>query len=352
MSLPNVRMAEAALHRPIESTGNEATIVAESPAMRRAVAIARRLAPLKIPILLVGATGTGKEVLAQAIHRWSGRRGPLVDVDCGALPPGMAVAELFGHRRGAFTNAVESMPGLVEEAQHGSLFLDELASLTLEGQAALLRAMETGEVRRMGERKKMRVDFRLIAAVQDNEVALRMDGRLREDLYQRLAGERIYLPPLRARQEDLLPLARHFARQEGREVSDSILGVLERHRWPGNVRELRNVIRRGASLTDDRMLETAVIKEALDMTSSGNGSMQPRVSKIFSALPSEIDGLAELCRLHQGKADPIAAALGLSRATLYRKLRTLGLNLRELRGPILVRLYRDRRETGRSETAS
>jgi two-component system NtrC family response regulator len=341
MSLPSVQVPQPNEPR-LDSSRFEPVIIAESPAMQRAVHTARRLAPLRIPILLVGATGTGKEVLAQAIHRWSGRRGMLVDVDCGAFPPGMAVAELFGHRKGAFTNAVDSIPGLVEQAQHGTLFLDELSSLTSEGQAALIRMLETGEVRRMGDRTKVRVDLRLIAAVQDSVDALRAEGRLREDLYQRLAGAIIRLPPLQARPEDLLPLARHLATQEGRNLSDAVVGLLERYAWPGNVRELRHVIIRAASLTDSRTLDAEAIAEALDVNLVALGSeFCGRPVTPGSALPEELRAFAELCRDHGGRPGPIATALGLSRATLYRKLRRLGLSLRELTGPLPVRLSRD-----------
>lgn len=340
MTLPSVVLKATDPPR-IDSGRLEPVIVAESAAMQRAVHMARRLAPSRIPVLLVGATGTGKEVLAQAIHRWSGRRGPLVDVDCGALPPGMAVAELFGHRRGAFTGALDSTPGLVEQAQHGTLFLDELSSLTLEGQAALIRTLETGEVRRMGDRGKVRVDLRLVAAVQDSVDALRVEGRLREDLYQRLAGAIIHLPTLQARWEDLLPLARHLAAQEGRSICDAVVGLLERHSWPGNVRELRHVIMRAASLTDSRTLGADVVAEALDVNQVTGRHPSTRPVRPGSGVSEEIQALIELCRVHAGKPKPIAVALGLSRATLYRKLRRLGLRLQELAGPPLVRLSRD-----------
>jgi transcriptional regulator with PAS, ATPase and Fis domain len=279
--------------------------------------------------LLVGETGTGKEVLAQGIHRWSGRRGELVDVDCGALATGMVVAELFGHRRGAYTTAVDSMPGLLEQAAQGTLFLDELASLPAEGQAALMRVLETGEVRRVGDRAKQHVDIRLLAAVHDDIGAPGGLGRLRSDLFHRLAGTVIHLPPLRDRTEDLLPLARHLAAAQGRSVPDSVLGLLERHHWPGNVRELRHVIARAASLSDTRELGAGHFAEALDLgVRRPPARMDPNVLFRQSGLAAEHRRLLELCQRHEGKPDAIAAELGVSRSTLFRRLREAGISLR------------------------
>jgi len=343
MSLPSLTHYDLPKDLTGEHDSVARSIVAESPGMRRAVAAARRLAPLGVPILLVGATGTGKEVLAQAIHRWSGLRGNLVDINCGALPAGMAVAELFGHRRGAFTTAIDSTRGLIEDANQGTLFLDELASLPPDGQASLLRMLETGEFRRIGEAKKTRVEVRLIATVPDTVVQLRYDGRLREDLYQRLATGIIHLPRLRDRQEDLLPLARHFALQESKLVADSIIGLLEQYSWPGNVRELRNVIVRAAALSDSRTLAAESIAEALDAGPRIAGSSdQGHAIRSGHGLPEEIRELADLCRVHHGKSEAIAAVLGISRSTLYRKLRRLGLSMVVLAGPRLVRLSQNR----------
>jgi len=304
----------------------EPVIIAESPGMRRAVELARRFAPTNLPVLLVGETGTGKEVLAQAIHLWSGRRGELVDVDCGALPPGMVVAELFGHRRGAYTTAIDSMPGLVEQAAGGTLFLDELASLPVDGQAALLRMLETGEVRRVGDRSKLRVDLRLIAAVQEVD-APGHRATIRRDLYHRLTGTLIYLPPLRERSEDLLPLVRHLAGTLGRTVPDSSQLLLERHSWPGNVRELRHVVARAAASSDGTPITVAALAEALDIGGSALSRAGPSVGHQGGG-DADRRALIALCRRHMGRAGAIASDLGVGQSTMYRLLRRHGLRLR------------------------
>lgn len=299
---------------------SEPLVIAESESMKQLVQLARRIAPASLPILLVGETGVGKEVLAQAIHRWSGRRGELVDVDCGALAPGMVVAELFGHRRGAYTSAVESMPGLLEQATRGTLFLDELGSLPPDGQAALLRVLETGEVRRVGDRVKQVVDIRLLAAVQELDSESNRVRRLRPDLFHRLAGTVIHIPPLRERLADLLPMAQHMARQIGRTIDPLVEGLLRRHTWPGNARELRNLVHRAASLTSEVEIDANRIGEAFDL---GAGQRPPS----SATLVSQRDLMA-LGRRHAGRPEAMAAELGISRSTLFRRLKDVGLSLR------------------------
>lgn len=325
----------------------EPVIIAESAAMRRAVALAQRFAPTTLPILLVGETGTGKEVLAQAIHRWSHRKGQLVDVDCGALPPGMVVAELFGHRRGAFTTAIDSMPGLIEQAAGGTLFLDELASLPVDGQTALLRILETGEVRRVGDRTKLRIDLRLVAAVQEGEPRTGA-VQVRHDLYHRLTGTVIRLSPLRERPEDLLPLAQHIAGAQDRRLPESCRVLLQRHSWPGNVRELRNVVFRAAAISDGPVITAAAVAEALDM---GGGSTAAAHVERLNA-DSGRRTLEALCRRHQGRAIPIASELGIGESTMYRLLKRHGLRLRDywITSARALLPLREREEEGARET--
>lgn len=292
--------------------------------MRRAVDLARRCAALDLPILLVGPTGTGKEVLAQAIHAWSGRPGELVDVNCGALPPHSAGRELFGHRRGSFTGAVEHAPGLVEAAHTGTLFLDELGALSLEAQAALLRVLETGELRRMGETTKRTVAVRLLGALQA------LPGGLRDDLRYRLSGGVIQVEPLSRRPEDLWPLAEHFAALGERRLADGVGAVLRRHDWPGNVRELRHVVGRAAILQPAGPLSPGSVAEAIDLGAvvpGGRGSPgQPPDDRWWRT------ELVELCRAHDYDPERLRRTLGVSRSTLYRRLKEAGLRLELLKG--------------------
>lgn len=197
-------------------------IVGVSAAIQKAVALVEHFAPTGFAILIVGATGTGKELLARHIHHRSRRRGELVDVNCGALPREMAESLLFGHRRGAFTGAVESTVGHVERADGGTLFLDEVLHLPPEGQVKLLRVLETGDVQRLGEGRKRNVDLRIVAAAQDDTTERLGLGVFRRDLYQRLAGVVIHLPPLAERPEDIVPLAAHFAARRSRRPFSSL----------------------------------------------------------------------------------------------------------------------------------
>src|SRR2546429_2972043 len=221
-------------------------IVGVSPAIRHAVIVAERYARTNLPVLLVGATGTGKELFAQHIHNRSGRPGPLVDVNCCALPREMVESLLFGHRRGAFTGAIDSVVGHVERSDRGTLFLDELGSLAPDAQGKLLRVLETGDVQPLGSSTKRRVDLRVVSAAQDDIRDALKNGRFRRDLFQRLAGVVIDLPPLVERMEDVVLIAEHVAEANGKTLDPGVRSVLEHHSWPGNVRELRFVIERAS----------------------------------------------------------------------------------------------------------
>jgi len=234
--------------------------VGSSLAFLDAVERASRAAPLNRPVLVIGERGTGKELIAERLHHLSGRwAGPLVTMNCAALPENLIEAELFGHEAGSFTGAAKTRHGRFEEADGGTLFLDELATLSSPAQDRLLRAVEYGEITRIGASKPVQVDVRIVAATNENLPRLVDQGRFRADLLDRLSFEVVTLPPLRVRKGDIPLLAEHFGRRMAVELdwsnwpgfSESAQGLLENYPWPGNVRELRNVVERAVYRHED-----------------------------------------------------------------------------------------------------
>ncbi|QIK95943.1 phage shock protein operon transcriptional activator [Sphingomonas sp. HDW15A] len=234
--------------------------VGQSLAFLDAVERASRAAPLNRPVLVIGERGTGKELIAERLHHLSSRwSGPLVTMNCAALPENLIEAELFGHEAGSFTGAAKTRHGRFEEADGGTLFLDELATLSSPAQDRLLRAVEYGEVTRIGASKPISVDVRIVAATNEHLPRLVEQGRFRADLLDRLSFEVVTLPPLRARQGDIPLLTEHFGRRMAVELDwanwpgfgSDALKSLERYSWPGNVRELRNVVERAVYRHED-----------------------------------------------------------------------------------------------------
>jgi psp operon transcriptional activator len=228
-------------------------LVGQSSSFLDAVERASRAAPLDRPVLVIGERGTGKELIAERLHHLSSRwDGPLIIMNCAALPETLIEAELFGHEAGAFTGATKARPGRFEEASGGTLFLDELASLSSPAQDRLLRAIEYGEVTRIGSSRPLQVDVRIVAATNEHLPKLVEESRFRADLLDRLSFEVVTLPPLRHRQSDIPVLADFFARRMALELgwesfpgfSEGAMATLQAYAWPGNVRELRNVIER------------------------------------------------------------------------------------------------------------
>ncbi len=304
-------------------------MVIASPAMKKLFELVDRIAVSPLSILLVGETGAGKDVVARAIHQRSPRStGPFVAVNCAALPEQLIEAELFGHDRGAFTGATIAKPGLLETASTGTAFLDEIGELPFAQQGKLLRVLEAGEVQRIGALKPRPIDVRFVAAT-NRELAREIDaGSFRRDLFFRLAGMTLSIPPLRERREDILPLARHFAARAAKaigrpspEISSEALETLERHTFPGNVRELRNVIERAVALAGESPIGTehlhlepassSTIAAAPDTTDPGRKDERQRI----------IDALAQ-CAGNQTRA---AEVLGISRRTLVNRLGEYGL---------------------------
>lgn len=239
----------------------EAQLVGQATVFLDAIERASRAAALRRPVLVVGERGTGKELVAERLHRLSARwQEPLVVMNCAALPETLIEAELFGHEAGAFTGATRARAGRFEEADKGTLFLDELATLSLGAQERLLRAVEYGEVTRIGSSRPLQVDVRIVAATNENLPRLAEEGRFRPDLLDRLSFEVITLPPLRHREGDVAVLAEHYGRRMASELgwedwpgfARDASDALEAHAWPGNIRELRNVVERAVYRWDDR----------------------------------------------------------------------------------------------------
>lgn len=309
-------------------------MIGDDASLKAALDMASRVIPVaRATVLITGETGTGKELLARAIHD-NGPRGnePFVAVNCGAIPANLLESELFGHEKGAFTDARAAKPGLFEVADGGTLFLDEVAVLPLELQSKLLRVLETREVRRVGGLRDTSVDVRILAAANVDLAARVAAGEFRDDLYYRLAVIPIELPPLRSRGRDAVLLARHFLAELSESYgvdrptfSRSALTALERHTWPGNVRELRNAVERGLLLAGDAPIEpTHLALSAVSGPLSQPGA-EPGAVEGGLRFPSTLDELEleaalamlELCGGNKSQA---ARRLGITRSRLYRLL--------------------------------
>jgi two-component system, NtrC family, nitrogen regulation response regulator NtrX len=316
-------------------------IIGVSLAICRARELIERFAPTNLSILLVGATGTGKELLARHIHVRSGRRGRFVGVNCGVLPRDMADGLLFGYDRGAFSGAVKRHRGHVECADGGTLFLDELLSLSLDGQAKLLRALDSGEIQWLGEETERYVDLRVVAAAQEGIEERVTRGALRRDLHQRLAGVVIELPPLADRPEDVLPLAQHFAARRGQVIEPGAARALAKYAWPGNVRELRHVIDRAGCRVEKGTLPPGAVREAIALGAPATSSESvPPMLGTFTR-----EGLVALCEASGWNAERIADALGMGRTSFFEELGRVGVTLRSLRKFAAFASVRERSRT-------
>jgi DNA-binding NtrC family response regulator len=320
-------------------------IVGSAPDFRAALAIAAKAARARIPVLIEGESGVGKEVLAEAIHAASPReKRPLIAVNCGAIPTNLVESELFGHEKGAFTGAFARHIGKFQDADGGTLFLDEVGELPLDAQVKLLRVLQSGEVHPIGSRGFREVDVRIIAATNKTLLDEVAAGRFREDLYYRLAVVQVSIPPLREREGDIPALARHLlariARQPGMRglgITDDALDILGSYDWPGNVRQLQNALFRAAVLCDGDALTVAdfpqIANQSAPRRSIGSGSANDAGVTLY--LPDgnmrslgEIE--ADVIRLaighYRGRMTEVARRLGIGRSTLYRKLAELGIS--------------------------
>jgi two-component system response regulator AtoC len=299
-------------------------IVALSDAMREVIRLAERVASTNANVLVTGESGAGKDALALFIHSHSLRRdAALVKIDCAALPSELLEAELFGYERGAFTGATEARPGRLEAAHKGTVVLDEVAHLSVDAQAKLLRVIEEREFERLGGRRTIKIDARLVALTNvDLDDAVKRRS-FREDLFYRLNVMRLHLPPLRERREDIEKLARSFlktfATKHGRSVTgitQETLAILKAYEFPGNVRELSNTIERAVIVGGESKLQVADLPEALRVSVV----IRERASKRRSLAEVEADYVSETLEAVGGNKSEAARVLGISRKNLYERL--------------------------------
>jgi DNA-binding NtrC family response regulator len=304
-------------------------VITQSPLMQAVFRDASVIAPSETRVLITGESGVGKEVVADVIHLWSKRSaGPLVKVNCAAIPENLLESELFGHEKGSFTGAVQQRIGRFEEANRGTIFLDEIGELPPALQAKLLRIINDGTFRRIGSGGDLRTDARVIAATNRDLEAQIAAGRFREDLFYRLNVMEIHIPPLRERREDILPLATHFIGQFSRQksrFSASVVAGLTRYSWPGNVRELRNAMERAALLSRGEIVLPehlparilAALNEENDATKSGGTGDGRRLEEI------EREAILKALRKNNYNRTETAKELAISRRALTYKLQQL-----------------------------
>src|SRR5882672_10808052 len=330
-------LENADLKRRLVEQVTDTEILGSAPGIQRVLETVAAVADADANILIVGESGTGKELLANALHERSGRRGgPWIKINCAALPKDLIESELFGHTRGAFTGATTDKVGLLEEADGGSLLLDEITEMPMDLQAKLLRVLEERMVRRLGAAKAVPVDFRLISSTnQSPEMALR-EGHLRQDLYFRINTVSIEVPPLRERREDIPMLIRAFLERYRTKHARAVDGIEpEAYRrllawsWPGNVRELQHAIERAVLVTRGPMLTLEDLPEQLQHTAREGGAGPSAVapSQVPAGSLEEIERASILKALETTRWNKQAAAalLGLRRPTLYSKMRKHGI---------------------------
>ena len=304
-------------------------IVGKSSALSDVVTQARKVAATDVSVLINGETGTGKEVFAQAIHSASGRRGEaFLALNCSAFSRELLESELFGYKAGAFTGAVKDKKGLLEEANHGTIFLDEIGEMALELQSKLLRVLETGEFVKVGDTKTTHVDVRILSATNRNLKEEIANGRFREDLYFRLSVFRILLPPLRQRRDDILLLAQHFiglyARQIGRtapSLSTEAKNIFLAYPWPGNVREMMNAIEHALIVCEDEITRHDL---PIDMLT---GDTSTAADDSFDLKSVERNHIIKVLHHTHGNKTETARLLKIGLTTLYRKIEEYGINI-------------------------
>ncbi|MBA2403865.1 MAG: sigma-54-dependent Fis family transcriptional regulator [Bdellovibrionales bacterium] len=318
-------------------------VIGKSQGFKKAMELAKRVSSSQANILISGESGSGKEVIAKAVHELGDKKdGPFIAINCSAIPENLLESELFGHAKGAFTGANDKKIGLFEEANKGTLFLDEIGDLTLSLQAKLLRVLQERKVKRIGENQYRDISARIICATHKDlrkEVA---EGRFREDLYFRLNVIPIYMPPLRERKDDILPLSEYFLKKfslmnnvQVKGFSKEAIQKLENHEWKGNVRELENAIERAVVLSTSEILQVDDLPTEdvfRNEGPSGSSGEAPKKGLSFEDdKPITLDELSKKYIQHifeknGGAKEQTAKDLGIDRKTLYRKLKEMNLN--------------------------
>jgi formate hydrogenlyase transcriptional activator len=333
---PESSPINATLHRADERSSRKperaessspGTIVGRRGSLRSILSQVEAVAGTNTTVLITGETGTGKEVIARAIHELSPRRNRnLVKVNCAAMPAGLLESELFGHERGAFTGAINSHVGRFALADRGTLFLDEIGDMPLELQPKLLRVLQEREFEPVGSTRTTRVDVRVVAATNQDLKQMVRDREFREDLYYRLNAFPIYLPPLRERKADIPELVEHFVQQFADSMDKTIetipketMRALVRHCWPGNIRELQNYIARGVILSNDGIFEPGPLEKCEPLEPEiANPTLEDKVRR-------EILVACQRANWKLGGPRGAAARLGMKRTTLFHKMRRLGI---------------------------
>ncbi|BAM03906.1 sigma-54-dependent transcriptional regulator [Phycisphaera mikurensis] len=329
-----LRTQNRELKREVEGARGFEGMLGTSAAIRALANQVEQVAPAPLPVLVTGESGTGKELVARAIHSRSKRSGkPFVPINCAGLSESILEDELFGHVRGAFTGAEKDRQGRFEYASGGTMFLDEIGDMPKPMQAKLLRVLESGEVVRLGSNEPRHVDVRLVSATNAGLEAMVKEGAFREDLYFRIKGMELHLPPLRARREDVPLLVRHFlakfAHELGKpvpEVARDTMGLLSGYGWPGNVRQLINVTQNALVMCDGPVLEPKHLPPEVRLT---DGDVPENAESLGGEAPLKLDQLEKhairnALRVAEGNREQAAEMLGIGERTLYRKLKEYG----------------------------
>lgn len=308
-------------------------IIGKSKSILHAIDLAKKVAGTDTTVFLTGETGTGKEVFAQAIHQASSRnKQNFVAINCSAFSKELLESEMFGHKAGAFTGATKDQKGLFEEANNGTIFLDEVGEMSLELQAKLLRVLETGEFIRVGESKPTKVNVRIIAATHRDLQAEIEHGHFREDLFYRISTFQIHLPPLRERVNDIEIIANHFisfssakTNKKIKNVSPGFYEALKQHQWKGNIRELKNIIERSVILAEHEALTVETLPTELQQFSTSNPQLPSKALSAFDLASAEKLHIQKVLNYTNGNKTKTAELLGIALTTLYRKINEYGL---------------------------